>query len=108
MMEIVRQRAKSPYSIYTGDMERALAEGSRVFRFFEESSGESTGWYPFRRLYTGVHVEFGLLGRMAYALRIRMHEYNMLHVSGLDYFHWRLDKTIERARELVPQEGLSP
>jgi hypothetical protein len=95
---IARERARSPYSIYTGDMEEALERGSRAFRLLEAGP---QGWYAVRRLYTGVHVEFSLLGRMASALRIRMHEYNTLNVSGLDYFHWRLDKSLERARRLL-------
>ncbi len=100
--EIVRERARSPYSIYTGDMERALERGSRAFKSIE---AEPAGWYPVRRVYTGVHVEFQLLGRMAWALRVRMRELNTLRVTGLDYFHWRLDKTVERARSFLDSLG---
>ena len=95
---IVRERSRSPYSIYTGDMEEALAEGSEAFRGLEE---RPLGWYAVRRLYTGVHVELHLLGKMASALRIRMHELNRIHITGVDYFHWRLDRAVDRANTFL-------
>ncbi|BAA79890.1 hypothetical protein APE_0906 [Aeropyrum pernix K1] len=97
--DIGELRLHSPKTIYTGDMEEALEEGSEVFRLIE--SGGNPGWYAVRRPYSGVNIEFYLLSRMSAALRLRMMELNKLYVTGLDYFHKRLDSAVSRAYSLV-------
>ncbi|BAN90063.1 hypothetical protein [Aeropyrum camini] len=99
--DIGELRLHSPKTIYTGDMEKALEEGSEVFKLIEK--GGERGWYAVRRPYSGVNVEFYLLSRMSAALRLRMLELNKLYVSGLDYFHRRLDSAVSRAYALVEE-----
>ncbi|MCE4604432.1 MAG: hypothetical protein F7B20_05660 [Aeropyrum sp.] len=94
-------RMKSPRSIYTGDMEEALEEGSEIFRIVEEGGGGRSNWYAVKRPYSAYYVELELLGRMSAALRMRMIELNKLYVSGLDYFHRRLDRAIARGYSLL-------
>ena len=98
--EVGEARLGSPETIWTGEMGAALQAAGRAFRALEESL-EGSHWYPVRRVYTGVSTDFQLLARMSEALRLRMQMLNTLYVSGLDYFHRRVDRALGRGAELV-------
>lgn len=98
--EVREARLGSPETVWSGEMGQALVGAGRAFKALEESLSD-TAWYPFRRVYSGVATDFQLLARMSEALRLRMHALNTLYVSGLDYFHRRVDRALRRGAELL-------
>lgn len=99
--EVGEARLGSPETIWSGEMSQALAGAGRAFKALEESLEEGARWYPVRRIYSGVSMDFQLLARMSDALRLRMHALNTLYVSGLDYFHRRVDRALARGAMLA-------
>lgn len=99
--EVGEARLGSPETIMTGEMSVALARASTAFKAIEDEYEAILKWYPVKRLYSGVSTDFTLLHRMAEALRARMKLLNNPYISGVDYFHKRLDNAIMRGASLV-------
>jgi len=105
--EVMEARLGSPETVWSGEMGQALAGAGAAFKALEESLGGGA-WYPVRRVYSGVSTDFQLLASMSEALRLRMHTLNTLYVSGLDYFHRRVDLALARGSDLLAAAGETP